>query len=108
MTYDLSWEMHIYTHLRRKSEPDDMRKFLKRYAPPEVEFYSIADGDQLKKNAYDEGVRAMNNAWKNKPKKEQKEPSDREWEISGPLSDSEGAELKEQAWRDSVEELQNA
>ena len=73
-----------------------------------VEFYSIADGDQLRKNAYDEGVRAMNNACKNKPKKEQKEPSDREWEISGPLSDSEGAELKEQARRDSVEELQNA
>ena len=50
----------------------------------------------------------LSGAWKTKPMKKQKEPDEREWEISGPLSDSQSAELKESAWRDSVEELQNA
>ena len=74
----------------------------------EVEFYSIADGDALKKHAYDQSKKNLSGRWKTKPKKEQREPDEREWECAGPLSDSQSAELKEQAWRDSVEELQNA
>ena len=73
-----------------------------------VEFVDIntLDGDELKKRAYDESKKALGERWK--PKKAQREPSDREWEISGPLSDLQSSELKERAWRVSVEELQNA
>ena len=63
----------------------------------------MVDGDQLKSDAYKEYKKHLSGAWK-----KQKEPSEREWEVSGPLSDSQREDIKEAAWRDSVEELSNA
>ena len=71
-----------------------------------IEFVDIRslDGDKLKQDAYQQYKAHLSGAWKR-----QKEPSPREWEISGPLSDSKNAEVsREQAWLDSVEELSNA
>ena len=70
-----------------------------------VEFVDIntLDGDELKKRAFDEYKAHLSGAWK-----KQKEPDEREWECGGPLSDSESSEIKEQAWRDSVTDLENA
>ena len=69
-----------------------------------VEFVDVStlDGDELKKRAFDEYRAHLSGAWK-----KQKEPYPKEWECAGPLSDSESSEIKEQAWRDSVEELSN-
>ena len=63
----------------------------------------MVDSDQLKEDAYTQYKKHISGAWK-----KQREPSPKEWECAGPLSDSQSAEVKEQAWRDSVEELQNA
>ena len=61
------------------------------------------DTTDAAERAYDEYKKHLSGAWK-----KQKKPSDREWEVAGVLSDSESAKIKEAAWRDSVEELQNA
>ena len=39
---------------------------------------SNVNGSEEKRTAYKAGVRAMSNAWKTKPRKEQKEPNERE------------------------------
>ena len=70
-----------------------------------VEFVDIrsGDGDKLKQDAYKQYKEHLSGAWK-----KQKEPKEREWEVAGPLSNSQRAEIKEQAWRDSVTDLENA
>ena len=76
-----------------------------------VEFADIntMDGDALKKCAYDEAKRNLSERWKTKPMKKQKEPDEREWEVSGPLSDSsQGSEVKREAWEQSCRDLQDA
>ena len=97
------------------------------------------DADDIKRTAYNDGVAAMNDAWRTRPTTDaepgnacrtsegqsgkwrrgsngqlvcradnEREPSDNEWAMSGPLSDSQCDEIKEQAWRDSCEALENA
>ena len=61
------------------------------------------DADDAAERAYDEYKKHLSGAWK-----KQKEPIEREWEVAGPLSDSQGDEIKEQAWRDSVVAVSNA
>ena len=62
-----------------------------------------ADTVDAAERAYDEYKKHISGAWK-----KQKEPKEREWEIAGPLSDSQRDEVKEAAWRDSVADLENA
>ena len=62
-----------------------------------------ADTVDAAERAYDGYEKHLSGAWK-----KQKEPDFKEWECAGPLSDCESSEIKEQAWRDSVEELSNA
>ena len=77
----------------------------------DVEFVDIQtlDANELKKRAYDEYKRHVSGNWK-----KQKEPKEIEWEVAGPLSDgrsvsdAESSEIKEQAWRDAVTDLENA
>ena len=71
-----------------------------------VEFYPIADGDALKKCAYDEAKRELGKRWKTKPMKKQKEPDEREWEVAGPLSD--GQSVKDAAYESYRNDLESA
>ena len=70
-----------------------------------VEFVDIntLDADELKEDAYQQYKKHVSGAWK-----KQKEPKEVEWAVAGPLSDAQSSEIKEQAWRDAVTDLENA
>lgn len=73
---------------------------------------SKVDGEKAKQDAYDEHKRTLTDAWKKKKEKREEkseDPEDKEWAMAGPLSDGQsGQAVRDQAWRDSVTNLENA
>ena len=77
------------------------------------------DADDLKRQAYEDGVAAMTDAWKRRKdkdddeeenKKRKKKRSDMEQELAGPLSDAieRSDAIRREAYEQSVRDLEDA